>query len=381
MFLVRGTDAMKEHIEFILSSVDLKHEVLLLLLDGWMDLKQDMNIREFHRINRLTGTSKYVLTRKYELMKWFLQTKFSYSLPCMLFTEYNESTIQSFMKHGSKHKFLKASDGFAGKGIKVVNSITEIKEFTDAYRQSEKFKGWILQDALETIATFQTYKFHLRVVLVVVVHNNKLSVYMSNYHTYVLSNEPYDVGRIKEETVYNTHIKQNTKHAFFPMELPDGWAAGETTRDMKQITQMIRNVIQKNHIFRPDWSIQNGYELLGVDVVFDKMHRPYILEINEKMAIYPSQLLCFPELFHLALGGSPMKLFSLIYGTSEHRTTPFTKPLSTFYGTQYTSVSEIQHAYESLFHTKLQQEADRAYLLYQSQPHSVRTTRKKHRSK
>jgi len=165
------------------------------------------------------------------------------------------------------------------------------------------------------------------------------------------------------------------------MELPDGWAAGETTRDMKQITQMIRNVIQKNHIFRPDWSIQNGYELLGVDVVFDKMHRPYILEINEKMAIYPSQLLCFPELFHLALGGSPMKLFSLIYGTSEHRTTPFTKPLSTFYGTQYTSVSEIQHAYESLFHTKLQQEADRAYLLYQSQPHSVRTTRKKHRSK
>jgi hypothetical protein len=128
MFLVRGTDAMKEHIEFILSSVDLKHEVLLLLLNGWMDLKQDMNIREFHRINRLTGTSKYILTRKYELMKWFLQNKFLHSLPCILFTDFNESAIQSFMKSGSKHKFLKASDGFAGKGIQVVDSIKELKE-------------------------------------------------------------------------------------------------------------------------------------------------------------------------------------------------------------------------------------------------------------
>jgi hypothetical protein len=179
--------------------------------------------------------------------------------------------------------------------------------------------------------------------------------------------------------VYNTHIKQNAKNAFFPMELPDGWTPTEATRDMNQITQMIRNVIQKNHKFRPDWSVKNGYELLGVDVVFDKSHRPYILEINEKMAIYPSQLLFFPELFHLALGGTSMKLFSLIYGTSENRTTPFTKSLSTFYGTQYASVSEIQHAYKTLFHTKLQQESDRAYLLYQSQPHSVRTTRKKHR--
>ena len=370
---------MKEHIEFILSSVDLKDEVLLLLLNGWMDIKQDMNIREFHRINRLKGSSKYTLTDKYTLMKWFLQKQFVQSLPCILFTDYNESAIQQFMKHGSKHKFLKASDGFAGKGIQVVDSIKELKDFVDTYRQTEKFKGWILQDALETIATFQTYKFHLRVVLVVVVHNKNVSVYMSNYHTYVLSNEPYNVGRIKEETVYNTHIKQNAKNAFFPMELPDGWTTAETARSMNQITQMIRRVIQQNHIFLPDWSIKNGYELLGVDVVFDKLHRPYILEINEKMAIYPSQLLCFPELFHLALGGTSMKLFSLIYGTSENRTTPFTKSLSTFYGTQYANVSEIQHAYESIFKTKLQQDADRVYLLYQSQPHSVRTTRKKHR--
>lgn len=138
MFLVKGIDLLKEQILSILSSVNLKDEALLLLLNKWFTDLQDTNIREFKTINRLTGLSKCILTEKDELMKWFIKTKFRQSLPCIVFFKYNESIIQGFFQHGSRHKFLKASDGFAGSGIKVVDSVEEVKDFLQTYAMITK---------------------------------------------------------------------------------------------------------------------------------------------------------------------------------------------------------------------------------------------------
>jgi hypothetical protein len=100
------------------------------------------------------------------------------------------------------------------------------------------------------------------------------------------------------------------------------------------------------------------------------------------MGLMESQVVCLPEAFHIGLGGAPMKLFSPLYGTSMGRSTSFTKPLITFYETMYVPASNVKDAFQTLFHTKLEEEADRAYLEYQSYKlPSVRTTRKKHRSR
>ena len=385
MFLIKGIDLLKEQILSILSSVDLKDEVLLLLLNKWYIALQDTNIRDFKTINRLSGNSKDILTNKYNLMRWFIKTKFSQSLPCIVFLNpfiKSKLDIENFFKRGSHHKFLKASDGFAGSGIKVVDSIKEVKEFLQTYEPTEKFQGWILQDALENIATFQKYKFHLRVVLVVVVRDKKTCIYISNYHTYILSSSEYNVKMLKSADVYNTHKKRNAHTAYFPMESPDGWTAAQTTQGMNQITQILRHIVYQQHSFLPDWSMKNGYELFGVDVLFDQFHHPYILEINEKMAFYPSQLLFFPEVFHLAFGGAPLKLFSTLYGTPEGRVTPFTSKLQSFYETIYTTDTNINNTFNSLFHTTLLEKSDHAYLVYQSyKPIITRITRKKHRSR
>jgi len=377
MFLIKGTNSLKEMIISILSSVDMEKEALLVLLNKWYSSIKDTDIQTFKTINRLTGKSKDILTDKYELMKWFIKSKFSQSLPCIVFSTYNESVIQPFFDHGTKHKFLKASDGFSGSGNKVVDSVDEVKDFVEAYKPTKEFKGWILQDALETIATFDKYKFHLRVILVVVVHNRKTSIYISNYHTYVLSNQHYDVGRLKEETVYNTHKSRNTQNAFFPMERPDDWTSKDADKAMNQIHHMLRSIFEHHHTFQPDWNIKNGYEVLGVDVLFDTTHQPYILEINQKMALYPSQTIFLPEIFHLGLGGAPLKLFKSLYGISHPARSPFTKPLSTFYRSQYKTVSEVYHAFQSLFHITLEEEGDRAYYLYQKPTHHTRRAKSK----
>jgi len=378
MFCIKGDNPEKEAIRSILSSVGSKETdsigdaSLLFLLNRYGSLPRDLS--NITMINRLSGSSKDRLTDKFELMKLFQTLKIG--LPTLLFKTIQETSFTDFFNHGTKYKFLKASDGFAGSGNKVVDSIDEVKTFVDAYKPTKEFKGWILQDALETTATFDKYKFHLRVMLVAVVRNRKTSIYISNYHTYVLSNEHYDVGRLKEATVYDTHKKRNTQNAFFPMERPDGWTIEHAEEAMRRIRQMLRSIFERNHMFQPDWNIKNGYEVLGVDVLFDQTHHPYILEINQKMAFYPSQTIFLPEILHLGLGGAPLKLFKSLYGVSNSAITPFTESLTTFYRSHYKTVLEVYHAFHSLFHIKLDEEGDRAYYLYQKS-----TTRHTRRAK
>jgi len=368
MFCIKGDNPEKEAIRSILSSVGSKETdsvsdaSFLFLLNRYGSLPRDLS--NITTINRLAGSSKDRLTDKFELMKLFQTLKIG--LPTLLFKTFQEHSITTFFNHGTKHKFLKASDGFAGSGNKVVDSVDEVKTFVDAYTPTKEFKGWILQDALETTATYDKYKFHLRVMLVAVVHNRKTSIYISNYHTYVLSNQHYDVGRLKEATVYDTHKKQNAQNAFFPMERPDGWTIQDTDTAMRRIQQMLRSIFERHHIFQPDWNVRNGYELLGVDVLFDTKHHPYILEINQKMAFYPSQTIFLPEILHIGLGGAPLKLFKSLYGVSNHITTPFTESLTTFYGSHYNTVSEVHRIFQTLFHTKVEEEGDRAYYVYQT---------------
>jgi hypothetical protein len=382
MFCIKGDNPEKEAIRSILSSVGSKETdsisdaSFLFLLNRYGSLPRDLS--NIITINRLSGSSKDRLTDKFELMKLFQTLKIG--LPTLLFKTFQEHSITTFFNHGTTHKFLKASDGFAGSGNKVVDSVNEVKDFVDAYKPTKEFKGWILQDALETTATFHKYKFHLRVILVVVVHNRKTSIYISNYHTYVLSNQHYDVGRLKEATVYNTHKSRNTQNAFFPMERPDGWTIQHTEEAMRRIRQMLRSIFERHHIFQPDWKVKHGYEVLGVDVLFDTTHQPYILEINQKMALYPSQTMFLPEIFHLGLGGAPLKLFKSLYGVSHHTTTPFTESLTMFYNTQYKTVSEVRDSFNTLFHIPLVEESDKAYFEYQTSiKHHTRRAKSKAR--
>jgi hypothetical protein len=381
MFCIKGDNPEKEAIRSILSSVGSKETdsisdaSFLFLLNRYGSLPRDLS--NIITINRLSGSSKDRLTDKFELMKLFQTLKIG--LPTLLFKTFQEHSITTFFNHGTTHKFLKASDGFAGSGNKVVDSIDEVKDFVEAYKPTKEFKGWILQDALETTATFHKYKFHLRVILVAVVHNRKTSIYISNYHTYVLSNEHYDVGRLKEATVYDTHKKRNIQNGFFPMEPPDGWTIQDAEEAMRQIRQMLRSIFERHHIFQPDWKVKHGYEVLGVDVLFDTEHDPYILEINQKMGFYPSQTMFLPEILHIGLGGAPLKLFKSLYGISNSAITPFTESLTTFYRSQYKTVSEVQHAFHTLFHITLEENGDRAYYLYQKPRHHTRRAKSKAR--
>lgn len=376
MFCVKGENPEKEAIQSILSSVGMEQSEkdcsFLVLLNRYGSIPPHVKT-----INRLRGESKDVLTEKFTFMEFLSELNIGASLPIYLFQTFHEKNISLFMNRGSHYKFLKASDGFAGSGNKVVDTVEEVKTFVKAYTPTREFKGWILQDALEETATWKGYKFHIRVILVVVVRNRNTSIYISNYHTYVLSSERYTVDRLKEPEIYDTHKKRNKQNAFFPMERPDGWSLEEARAGMGAIARILHSIFNMQHSFKPDWKIKNGYELIGVDILFDKQHKPYILEMNQKMAFYPSQTIFLPEILHLGLGGSSMELFRLLYGSSAYEKTVLVEPLRSLYSTSCKSPTQVQKIFQTIFHTKLEEEGDRAYYMFKKT--SARKTRKKSR--
>ena len=364
MFLIKGENNIKDIITTLLLSVNMNKEAFLYLFDHYS--LGDVNFKKINTINLLSGYSKRILTDKSNLMEWFNKINFSASIRSIVFSKYNETDVKHFLERGPKHKFLKPSDGFAGKNIAVIDSVEEVKQFleikSDLYKPTNR---WVLQDALEDVATFHRYKFHLRVFLVVVVRNEHVSVCISNYHAYRLSTDMYNVRQLKKPEIFNTHDKTNSRVAFFPMELPDRWSSTDTKTAMVQIAKEFSSIFKQQHSFIPDWKLKNGYEVFGADVIFNKFNKPYIIEINTKTGFSIHHHVFLPEILHLGLGGAPLKLFSTLYGTPEGRITPFTKPLTTFYETTYKNSLEVNDAFKSLFHIPLEEEADRGYFDYQ----------------
>jgi hypothetical protein len=166
------------------------------------------------------------------------------------------------------------------------------------------------------------------------------------------------------------------------MERPDHWTVADTTKAMKRITKYLKLIFKEHHAFKPNYKIKNGFLILGADVLFDNKQNPYILEINNRPVLYKTFKIMFPEYFHLGLGGAPLQLFSTLYGTPIGRTTPFTKPLQTFYDATYTTSTSIRDAIKEIFTVSIELESAQSYLLYQHMSRSKRktTTRKAKRS-
>jgi hypothetical protein len=201
---------------------------------------------------------------------------------------------------------LKPVGGFQGKGIRVLDSRAEARAWIQDHPE---YKDWVLQKYIQDPATFQGYKFHLRVVVCVIQEKDKRYVYVCNRNRYVLAKEPYVKGDWTNFDIHDTHAKSNPKIAFFPDELPDGWTSGNSRAIEDCIHTIWLHVAKKS--MRTDLDGKNGFELFGADIMFEKKH-PYLLEFNKKMALFPSQAFMAPTIPALVLQKEPGTLWTRV---------------------------------------------------------------------
>jgi len=172
-------------------------------------------------------------------------------------------------------KILKPLGGFSGSGIQIVQSRKDIESWI---AEHPEYSEWLLQKYVKTPGLLNGYKFHLRVFVLV---KTPLEVYVGNLCYYVTAKEKYQQGDWLNADIHDTHY-HSTDQSMFPTTLPDGWEPSDGKRGFAKIVTIVRELFKHPIKLRPSWGAQNGFEVFGMDILFDKK-KPYLLEFNNKM--------------------------------------------------------------------------------------------------
>jgi hypothetical protein len=187
-------------------------------------------------------------------------------------------------------KIVKPMKGFQGQGITIVTNSTQLKEWISSHSE---YNEWLLQDYIRNPALKDGYKFHLRVlVLVMKEHRKPIEAYVATHKFYVKAEEKYVKGDWLNPKIHDTHYKPG-KIETFPQSLPDDWKEKDGTTIDETINDMIKELLKNENDFKPIWNAKNGFEVFGVDVIFDKK-KPYILEFNNKTSLKGRALYAAP---------------------------------------------------------------------------------------
>jgi hypothetical protein len=236
--------------------------------------KNKIDIKQSEWISILYGKSKKEITDKTKLKKKFGKERFFINGDIININD-------SIPKYDKKFvKIMKPLGGFAGAGIKIVQSNDEI---SDWIKSNPKYNDWVIEDYIINPDLIDGYKFHFRVLVLVKVENKKIEVYISNNKYYVKALEKYKKGDYENKNIHDTHYKK-MKIDIFPNVLPDNWNEKDANNAINDMEQIITKIFKNEKEFYPEWKAKKGFEIFGADFIFENKHT-YLLEINEKMSL------------------------------------------------------------------------------------------------
>lgn len=250
-----------------------------------------INTRKSKWISLLWGKSVDKLTNKITLHK---QEK-PYLIPSQIITD----SIPQFRSL----KILKPLGGFSGSGITIVNNTKEAEHWIS----TQDYKEWLLQPYIKSPALKDGHKFHLRVYVLIKLGKER-EVFVSTHKVYVKAKEKYKEDDWLNPDIHDTHYSEG-KLETFPQESPDGWDLEDTRKANKKISLILADLLENEHDFKPEWNAIHGFEVFGVDILFDK-HKPYILEFNNKMGL--KQVEWYAEGIVDTVFGNPNSYFTRI---------------------------------------------------------------------
>ena len=255
--------------------------------------KNRFNTKKSTWINIVDGESKKIITNKVKLHKNFQNYDF---LKKAFFIE--PDTDINKLEIENKQMILKPSKGFKGYGVKIVENKKEVKDWLE---KNPDYKEWLLQEYIMNPDLVNGYKFHLRVLILIIIKANKeLSVYVSNRKLYVKALEKYKKGDWQNEKIHDTHFQESIKMELFNERLPDNWTNQDRDNANKEINNSIREIFKDQKDFIPEWNSKNGFEVLGADIMFENK-KPIILEINSRMGWGSRKIEVIPGLMELIL--------------------------------------------------------------------------------
>ena len=242
--------------------------------------KNKINASNSFLISLLSGPSKYNITDKIKFTNIFQKSAFIYD-SIIINKKYISNFEEPFIK------IIKPDNGFSSKDIKIVVNNKEINDYL--HSSNPKYNNFILQKYILKPDLFKSYKFNIRILLLVKLIHNKLTVFYTKYNYIKQSPSLYKPHDFNNPNIHlpiyisNEELLQKTNELFiYPTHKPDNFTDTDITQNYILIESYIKHIFTQEHNFKPAWGATCGFELFGIDVMFENK-KPYFLEINEKI--------------------------------------------------------------------------------------------------
>ena len=165
----------------------------------------------------------------------------------------------------------------AGVGIKIITNTNDLERLKEEIRYSKENKTWrwIVSKYITNPLLFKDLKFHLRGYLMVTTWNK---IYIFDEFEIITAGNKYKNSNYNNKKIHDTHSKTTKDIYVYPYDLHDK----RIDEGIKQIYKALVNKL-KNKVYPYDES-EYGYEILGLDIMFDDEYNPWLIEVNSQIA-------------------------------------------------------------------------------------------------
>lgn len=225
------------------------------------------------------------------LMKCYGRKKASELMP-ESFVLNDQEDMDSFKKvFNDKNIYILKKNVQRKEGLKLSSNLDYILK-----AKNEQYK--VVQKYLTNLYLINKRKVNLRIYLLIIIKDNTIFFYMSNLGKCIYTNKDYNDNNFDFESNITSYNLDMSVYKTHPRNFDDLFEfinnKSNNEEKSKALSNNIYNLLKdiciclSNNIFQSD-NIKNTttFQLFGIDVIFDKDMKPYLLEFNKGPDMIP----------------------------------------------------------------------------------------------
>lgn len=191
----------------------------------------------------------------------------------------NVNDLKKILYFKKKTMIVKPSTGFGGGDIFVSDDHNYVIDVIKNKYENNKKMGFIISEYINNPLLFNSVKFHFRIYYIPTLVKGKFVSYYSKFGVIYTAEKNYKNNMFNDKKIHDTHLKSTYKFCTFPEHMGDKFPIKSVNRQIKYIMKSI-DKISKNKLDLFD-DIDNGYYIMGVDMMIDNKFNVKLLEINK----------------------------------------------------------------------------------------------------
>lgn len=257
-----------------------------LLVDG-----KNTSLRNLRKlkpeIKNILGDEKKLITQKDQLYLTLQKNKKLHKFRLEQFNlNIKDAGLTKYKNIFSQNTWiLKPVDGFAGKGITIIDSYPKLLQEIDKNKSKKnKYVRWVLQEYITNPLLYKKKKFHIRAYFIYSNSTSNKKGYLLNIAKVFTAKDNFYPGDYDNSNIHDTHLKTTPKPIYFNRDFNKEYGKANTMKIWKQIIKMFKELVQMLDIDCYAES-KKCFEILGADLMVTEDYQVKVIEINTKIGL------------------------------------------------------------------------------------------------